>query len=146
MVSNCAVLELDNTTVYRSLFIAHCYIYSLYKSLAANRSTFFSFNTSIHLSRLLGRITTFAIWLLANEYIYSINTPSSDKYPSTFAKAPGILGQLIPTTSVTFTAKWLSFKALYALSGSDTIPRKIPKSAFSAMHKEMCIRDRHWSD
>ena len=66
---------------------------------------FFSFNTSIHLSRLLGRITTFAILLLANEYIYSINTPSSDKYPSTFAKAPGTLGQLIPTTSVTFTAK-----------------------------------------
>ena len=27
-----------------------CYIYSLYKSLAASRSTFFSFSASIHLS------------------------------------------------------------------------------------------------
>ena len=52
----------------------------------------------MHLSRLLGRITTFAILLLANEYIYSINTPSADKYPSTFAKAPGTFGQLMPTT------------------------------------------------
>ena len=45
--------------------------YSLYNSLAANRSTFFSFSTSIHLSILLGRITTFATLLLANEYMYS---------------------------------------------------------------------------
>ena len=35
----------------------------------------------------------------------------------------------------------MSFKALYALSGSDTIPRRMPKSAFSAMHKALDYKD-----
>ena len=53
----------------------------------------------------LGRMITFAVSPLANEYIYSINTPSSDKKRKTLAKDPGTFGQLIPTTSVIFTAK-----------------------------------------
>lgn len=60
------------------------------------------FNTFIHITRTNH---DFATLLLANEYIYSIKTPSADKNPSTFAKAPGTFGQLMPTTSVIFTAK-----------------------------------------
>ena len=81
------------------------FFYSLYKSLAASKSTFFSVDTRIQFSISLGRIMTLAVCQLAKEYIYSMNTPSSDRQRSTFANEPGMLGQLIPTTSVTLTAK-----------------------------------------
>ena len=45
----------------------------------------------------------------AKEYIYSMNTPSSDKRRKILANAPGVFGQLMPITSVIFTAKCLSF-------------------------------------
>ena len=43
--------------------------YSLYKSLAANKSTFFSVSTLIQLSISLGRIMTFAVSPFAKEYM-----------------------------------------------------------------------------
>src|SRR5574344_611784 len=81
----------------------------------------------------VGRMMTLAESPLANEYIYSMNTPLSDRYLSTVDNDPDVLGQLKPITSVTLTAKWASFNTLYALSGSETITPLCPKTCVTSV-------------
>ena len=81
------------------------FFYSLYKSLAASKSTFFSVNTRIQFSISLGRIMTLAVCPLAKGVHIFDEHAFIRQATSTFANEPGMLGQLIPTTSVTLTAK-----------------------------------------
>ena len=90
-------------------------------------------STSMQRFKSFGLITVFAVLPSEKAYMYSIKISFLARLSRIFDKAPGTLGQLIHTTSVSMTAKIAFLSTSTALSTSETMRRSIPKSVVSAM-------------
>ena len=81
----------------------------------------------------------FAVSPSENAYMYSMKMSFAASVSRMPERAPATFGTLRQMTSVSMTAKLASCRTSTALSTSETIRRRIPKSAVSAMLKAFML-------